>query len=364
MKKPTVLVGFLALSSSAFAEYTIAEGKNVLKIAGQLGTSFDMGRKQDFSSNYGNLTDNQFSSVAVNTANISFSGAIEERFVFKMRMKMAPEKSQDVTRSTYGMIDYALAGYTFLPELTVIMGKVDVGGGFDYQSSSMSPLTFAQDVDWFFGSGSANGVKAFGTVLGMIDWSVTAVNRFDLPQDSKYDSANDNRSMDYVATLAFHPVDSKNVADAEGYNAEGGFKHFVAVDYAQLDNGKNPHRKIAAMSGFFSFNNMIAHLGATTESTKNRHDDFWTVGAGYLWNKTWRPGVSVSSLRSETLNAVKGKHTVCAVNLTQFHDNNRWRNYIEFQTTAKSDEAKAAIKALDLKDKTPWKLSLGLTLNI
>lgn len=347
----------LALPAFAHADYTIQDGKNVMKIGGQLRTQYATGLDQDV------LTNNEakrFNEVTVETANLHFSGAINERLVYKMRLKLAPQTtgaeetnvSGDKVHNTYNMVDYALAGYTFMPELTVVMGKVAWGIGFDNQSSAMSPLSFAQDKDYFVSSGTTNGLSAFGTIAEMIDWNLTAANSFN-SQEAK----NSNRSMDYSATVACH---SKDAADAEGYNVGGDFKHYVALDYAQM-NRDGQNRKAYAGSAFLSYQNAIIHTGVTTETTPGRKDDFWTVGAGYLYNKTWRPAVTYSSVRSKDLLNVKGAHKVVAVNLTQFHDDNKWRSYVEFSTTKKSDEAKAASVG---KDETPWKVSLGLTLNL
>lgn len=353
----TGLVGCFIMPA-VFATHVIVDGKNNLQINGQIATALEMGTKQDAETSYAQKKLNE---VKINTANLSFQGTIEENLVYRLRLRFAPQTTEATSRSTYSMIDYALAGYSFMPELTVVMGKVDVGGGFDYQSSAMSPLTFAQDLDYFFGSGTANGVRAFGTVFETIDWSLTAVNGFDVNGTTKYQASNDNNSFDYVAMIAHH---SKDAADAEGYNAEGDFKHYVSFDYARLNNGKEPHRSIIATTGFFSYQNAILHAAQTTEVTPNRKDDFWTLGAGYLINKTWRPSVTYSTVRSESLLYVKGKHSVLAANLTNFHANNKWRNYFEISTTSKSDEAKRAVTAASHKDEKVWKASIGLTVNI
>jgi len=360
-----IALACLALPALASAKHVIADGKNSLEVNGQLGTAFETGVKQDTTTSYKNT---KYNGVVINTANIAFSGAIDEQFVYRFRLRMKQENSSkptdttaNHTHSAYNMVDYALAGYSFMPQLTVVMGKVDVGGGFDYQSSIMSPLTFAQDADVFFGMGTANGVRAFGTFMEMIEWSLTAVNSYDYNGTSKFEAANDNRSMDYVASIGHH---SKDAADAEGYNATGDFKHAITLDYAQLDNGKTPnHRKIYAANGFFSYQNAILHTAMTTETTKQRHDDFWTVGAGYLFNKTFRPALTVSSVRSFSVTGDKGTHRIFAANLTRFHADNKWRSYAEVSMTSKSSEAKLAASAAAYKNVTPWKASVGMTVN-
>ncbi len=352
----------LALPAIASADYTIQDGKNVMKIGGQLRSEFATGLNQD------STTSNKaqrYSQVTVNTANLHFAGAINEKLVYKMRLKLAPQTtgaeetnlSGEKVHNTYNMIDYAYAGYQFMPQLTVAIGKVAWGAGFDNQSSAMSPLTFAQDADVFLGSGSTNGIIGYGAITENIDWTFTAANSF-----GSQSNTNANRSMDYVVTLAHH---TKDAADAEGYNAGGDFKSYVAVDYAQVNrdqttSGKE-NRKIFAAAGFFSMQNAIVHAGATSESTAGRKDDVWTLGAGYLFDKTWRPAVTYTSVNSENVMGVKGRHGIAAVNLTQFHDDNKWRNYVEFSTIQKSDEAKAAAVG---KKETPWKVSVGLTVNL
>ncbi len=358
----------LALPAIASADYTIQDGKNVMKIGGQLRSEFATGLNQNTGE-----TSTKYSTVSVNTANLHFAGAINEKLVYKMRLKLAPQNTAttdtttagtDHNHGTYNMIDYAFAGYQFMPQLTVAIGKVAWGAGFDNQSSAMSPLSFAQDADYFLSSGSTNGIIAYGTLTENIDWTATAANSF-----GDQTGSNANRSMDYVVTLAHH---TKDAADAEGYNAEGDFKSYVAVDYAQL-NRDGENKKVFAAAGFFSYQNAIVHTGATVENTVGSKDDFWTIGAGYLFNKTWRPSLTYSSLRSttgiqntglDTAAAAKGRYDIIAVNLTQFHDDNKWRSYVEFSTVQKSDEAEKANKAANIKDESPWKLSAGITVNL
>lgn len=355
----------LTLPQFVYAKHAIVDGNHALQIGGQLATALNAGVVQNALTSY---SEKKFNEVSVNTANIHVSGSIAEKFIYRLRLKFAPQETGDEnvsasgakTHSTYNMIDYAMAGYVFAPELTVLMGKVDVGGGFDFQSSAMSPLTFAQDADVFYGSGTANGIRAFGTFLETVDWAISAANSFDTNGTSKYEGSNDNRSMDYMLTVAHH---SKEAADAEGYQAAGDFKHYVSFDYAQLDNSKTNHRNIYAATGFFSLRNAILHVAGTTETTKQRHDDFWTVGAGYLFDKTWRPGVTVSSVRSPTVTGDRGTHYIYAANVTMFHNDNTWRNYFEVSAIAKSDEAKKNVKAMGEKDVIPWKASVGITLN-
>lgn len=347
----------LALPAIASADYTIQDGKNVMKIGGQLRTEFHTGLNQN---GYTSDKAQRFSEVTVNTANIHFAGAINEKLVYKMRLKLAPQNtgaeettlSGDKVHNTYNIVDYAMAGYSFMPEATVVIGKVAWGIGFDNQSSGMSPLSFTQDKDFFVSSGTTNGVVAYGTLMETIDWNVTAANSF-----GSQSGSNDNRSMDYSVTLAHH---GKDAADAEGYNVGGDFKHYVVLDYAQMfQNGEN--RKAFAASGFFSYQNMVFHTGATIENTVGQKDDFWTAGAGYLFDKTWRPSITYTSVRSETANGNIGRHGYAAVNLTQFHDDNKWRNYIEFSTIQRSDEAKNASVG---KKETPWQVAAGLTVNL
>ena len=350
----------LALPAIASADYQIKDGNNVMNIGGQLRTEFHTGINQ---SGYTSNTAQRFSEVTVNTANVHFAGAINEKLIYKMRLKLAPQNtSNEIDTSdtsgthhahgTYDMVDYALAGYSFMPELNVVMGKIAWGIGFDNQSSAMSPLSMAQDRDYFVSSGTTNGIVAYGTLMETIDWNITAANQF-----ASQSGNNDNRSMDYSVTLAHH---GKEAADAEGYNVAGDFKHYVAVDYAQMfQNGDN--RKAFAATGFFSYQNYVLHTGATVENTVGKKDDFWTVGAGYLFNKTWRPSVTYTSARSNTANGNIGRHGYAAVNLTQFHDDNRWRNYFEFSTIQRSDEAKAASVG---KKETPWQVAVGLTVNL
>ncbi len=362
-----VTLACLALPALASADYIIQDGKNVMTIGGQLRSEFTTGRFQV------DGAPSRFSEVNVNTANLHFGGTINEKIVYKMRLKLAPQNTEttdtatsgtDHDHNTYNMIDYAYAGYQFMPQLTVMIGKVPWGVGFDNQSSAMSPLSFSQDLDLFIGSGTTNGILATGALTDNIDWVATAANSI---EDTQAHS-NDNRSMDYVFTLAHH---TKDAADAEGYNAEGDFKSYVAVDFAKINRNDGENRKIYAATGFFSYQNMILHTAATVENTVGRKDDFWTVGAGYLFNKTWRPAITYSSVRSTAAMdaafgdpAATGRNAMIAANLTQFHDDNKWRSYVELSTLTKSDDVKKNNTDAQIKNETSWAVSVGLTVNL